>query len=229
MTLQRRVAPMGVTAAGLALAALTLPGCGAQGTVLPSGLDEGDGYGRPVGGIPPSTVPGNGVPADGSPVAVTSLRIASAGPLGEVVVDNAGRTLYRSDQDRARPSASACVGPCARVWPPVRWSPGLKVAGGIPRARIGSLRRADGTLQLTLSGWPLYRYARDTAPGDANGQGVGGGWSAARPDGAKAAFTQGTPPPPGYGQGTGGVVPSEDAPDIPAPPGTGAPPDGPGP
>jgi predicted lipoprotein with Yx(FWY)xxD motif len=224
MALQRRVAPMGVTAAGLALAGLALSGCGSQGTVLPSGLDEGDGYGRPVGGVAPSTVPGNGVPGDGTPVAVTSLRLASAGPLGEVVVDNAGRTLYRFDRDRARPSASTCAGECARVWPPVRWSPQIRIAGDIPRARVGSVRRLDGTLQITLSGWPLYRHSRDTAPGDVNGQGVDGAWSATRPNGAKAAFTAGTPAPPGYGQGTGGVVIGEKDASTAVPPGPAAPP-----
>lgn len=33
----------------------------------------------------------------------------------------------------------------------------------------------------------MYRYAKDTAPGQVNGQGVGGTWFAAAPDGKKAA------------------------------------------
>jgi predicted lipoprotein with Yx(FWY)xxD motif len=224
MAFQRRVAPMGVTAAGLALTGLALAGCGAVGTALPSGLDNGDGYGKPVRGDQPSTVPGNGVPANGAPATITSLHVGPAGPLGSVVVDNAGRTLYRYDGDRSRPSASLCTGNCARVWPPVRWSPDLRIAPEIPRARVGSVRRPDGTLQVTISGWPLYRYARDTAPGDVNGQGMGGGWSASRPNGTKAAFTVGTPPPPGYGQGTGGVVIGEDGKGPSLPPSTSAPP-----
>ncbi|WP_395106823.1 hypothetical protein [Actinomadura sp. SCN-SB] len=217
MALQRRSAPMGVTAAGLALAGLALAGCDAP--ALPSGLEDNDGYGRPVGGIAPSTVPGNGVPGDGAPVAITSLRILPAGPLGDVVADDAGRLLYRFDRDRPRPSLSNCVGACARKWPPVRWSPRIRITAGIPEGRVGGVRRPDGTLQLTLSGWPLYRYSGDTAPGDANGQGVGG-WFVARPNGAKATFGAGTPPPPGYGQGTGGVVIGEKEPRTAAPPGT---------
>jgi predicted lipoprotein with Yx(FWY)xxD motif len=233
MALQRRAARTGVTSAGpvlaglalagLALAGPALAGCGARNTVLPSGLDEGDGYGKPVGGVAPSAPPGDGVPGDGTPAAITSLRIYPAGPLGDIIADNAGRTLYRYDGDGARPSTSACTGECAQVWPPVRWNPELRVAGGIERERIGRIRRPDGTLQLTLAGIPLYRYSRDTGPGDVNGQGVTGGWSAIRADGTKAAFAKGIPPPPGYGAGTGGVVNTE----SPEPPRTQVPPGSP--
>jgi predicted lipoprotein with Yx(FWY)xxD motif len=31
--------------------------------------------------------------------------------------------------------------------------------------------RDDGTVQATLDGMPLYTFVRDTAPGDANGEG----------------------------------------------------------
>lgn len=54
-------------------------------------------------------------------------------------------------------------------------------------ALIGSVTRDDGSKQLTIAGWPMYRYAEDKKPGDANGQGVGGTWFAAAPDGKKAA------------------------------------------
>jgi len=37
-----------------------------------------------------------------------------------------------------------------------------------------------------LNGHPLYRYAADTAPGDANGEGVGNVWYAVKADGQKA-------------------------------------------
>ena len=54
------------------------------------------------------------------------------------------------------------------------------------------MEREDGSLQLTLDGWPLYRYAGDTAAGDTTGEGVGGVWFVARPDGTVA--TPGTEP-----------------------------------
>jgi predicted lipoprotein with Yx(FWY)xxD motif len=46
---------------------------------------------------------------------------------------------------------------------------------------LAVITRSDGVKQVTYKGSPLYRYAADTAPGDAKGQGVGGVWFAATP------------------------------------------------
>jgi hypothetical protein len=51
---------------------------------------------------------------------------------------------------------------------------------------FGKIKRPNGTWQLTLKGWPLYRYAKDTTPGDTLGQGVGGKWYASTPVGKPA-------------------------------------------
>ncbi|MEV8455331.1 SCO0930 family lipoprotein [Streptomyces sp. NPDC052095] len=113
------------------------------------------------------------------------LSVWKSGTLGPVVTDGAGFTLYRFDEDTAKPSASTCAGDCARTWPPVS-ADGAKAGRGLAPGLLGSVERADGTKQLTLAGWPLYRYARDTAPRQTLGQGVGGTWFAAAPDGTKA-------------------------------------------
>jgi predicted lipoprotein with Yx(FWY)xxD motif len=54
---------------------------------------------------------------------------------------------------------------------------------GIDRGLVGTVQRADGTTQVTLAGWPLYRFVDDTTPGDVTGDGVGGNWSAVGRDG----------------------------------------------
>lgn len=51
------------------------------------------------------------------------------------------------------------------------------------RRELGTIQRDDGSTQVTLNGWPLYYFAADAAPGDANGEGVAGAWFVARPDG----------------------------------------------
>jgi hypothetical protein len=51
---------------------------------------------------------------------------------------------------------------------------------------LGAIKRPDGSVQLTLDGWPLYRYAGDSAPGQINGEGIDGSWFAVRPTGAQA-------------------------------------------
>ncbi|MFE6808018.1 hypothetical protein ACFVEN_41215 [Streptomyces sp. NPDC057681] len=63
---------------------------------------------------------------------------------------------------------------------------------GIDKKLVSTVKRADGTTQITLPGRPLYRYARDDGPKEAYGQGVDGTWFAATPTGAKAQGDSGS-------------------------------------
>jgi predicted lipoprotein with Yx(FWY)xxD motif len=110
--------------------------------------------------------------------------------LGQVVTDSKGMTLYRFDRDTSNPPESNCYGPCVGLWPPVTGSADQVQAVGIDKALIGTVTRKDGSMQLTIKGWPLYRYAKDTSPGEAKGQAVGNTWFAATPQGRKAAAAQ---------------------------------------
>lgn len=107
--------------------------------------------------------------------------------LGEVLTDSEGFTLYRFDKDTAEPPASRCEGDCAEIWPAVP-ARNAEAAAGTDASLIGEVTRGDGTKQLTVAGWPMYRYAQDTGSGEAKGQGVGGTWFAAAPDGKKAVL-----------------------------------------
>ncbi|MCF3106169.1 hypothetical protein IPZ58_32045 [Streptomyces roseoverticillatus] len=115
------------------------------------------------------------------------LTASKAGALDPVVVNGAGFTLYRFDKDSANPSKSTCNGECATTWPPVLVAPGGKVfLDGVDKSKVGVVKRDDGTRQVTVGGWPVYRFSKDTKPGQANGQGVGGTWFGVTPDGKKA-------------------------------------------
>ncbi|WP_433263180.1 hypothetical protein ACQPZF_31510 [Actinosynnema sp. CS-041913] len=120
--------------------------------------------------------------ADG-PVLATAVVTG----LGTVLTDGKGLTLYRFDQDTANPSLSTCDGDCAVKWPPALAPAGEVQAQGVDQGLVGTVEREDGTKQLTVGGWPVYRFAQDAAPGEAKGQGVGGTWFVAAPDGKKAA------------------------------------------
>jgi predicted lipoprotein with Yx(FWY)xxD motif len=116
------------------------------------------------------------------------LWAVQSGPLGVVATDGAGHLLYRSDADSATPSASRCTDACTATWKPVLLPSGQQIESlGVDRSKVGQLTRPDGTVQVTLAGWPLYYNATDT-PGLAdaghNGQ---NGWSVITPTGAKAA------------------------------------------
>ncbi|MFF9118642.1 SCO0930 family lipoprotein [Streptomyces massasporeus] len=113
------------------------------------------------------------------------LSVSTAEKVGKVVTDSLGLTLYRFDQDTEEPPKSNCDGDCAKTWPPVP-ADDAEAGEGIDKALLGSVTRADGTKQLTVGGWPAYRYAKDVNAGDVKGQGVGGKWYALAPDGKKA-------------------------------------------
>jgi predicted lipoprotein with Yx(FWY)xxD motif len=107
-------------------------------------------------------------------------------PIGTVVTSD-GRTLYRFEKDVPKPPTSNCKGQCATTWPPVLSADGTTPAiAGVDESLVGTVRR-DGSRQVTLKGWPLYTYSGDTAPGETNGEGVGGTWHAIGVDGKPAA------------------------------------------
>jgi hypothetical protein len=56
-------------------------------------------------------------------------------------------------------------------------------AATIDMSKVAVIQRTDGTFQVTYNGSPLYYYITDMAPGDVNGQGVGGVWFVISPDG----------------------------------------------
>jgi predicted lipoprotein with Yx(FWY)xxD motif len=98
-------------------------------------------------------------------------------PVGSVLANSSGRTLYLFAKDRN--DKSACTGSCAKFWPPLH-AHGKPTAGtGINASLLGTTKRADGTLQVTYKKHPLYTYAGDKAAGQANGQAIdasGGKW-----------------------------------------------------
>jgi predicted lipoprotein with Yx(FWY)xxD motif len=105
------------------------------------------------------------------------VKTADHATLGKIVVDGGGYTLYTFDNDTG--STSSCTGGCAGTWPPVLVPEGTATpipAEGVTGALASSPRPDGGGNQLTLDGKPLYRYATDAAPGDANGEGRGGVW-----------------------------------------------------
>jgi predicted lipoprotein with Yx(FWY)xxD motif len=94
---------------------------------------------------------------------------------GTVLANSRGFTVYYYTVDKRGSGKSSCYGGCATIWPPVlgpvRIPAGVKLPGA-----VGYITRKGGARQLTIDGWPIYTYAGDMAPGQSNGQGVGGVW-----------------------------------------------------
>lgn len=113
----------------------------------------------------------------------TTLSTGSTS-LGTVLVTPQGLTLYYFTPEKG--SVVACTGSCATAWPP------LKVSGTPSKpdslgGTLGTVALSDGSTQVTYNGWPLHTYASDTAPGQTNGQGVGGKWFVVTPNLAASA------------------------------------------
>lgn len=114
------------------------------------------------------------------------LTAGKAGDVAPIVLNGAGFPLYRFDKDSASPSKSTCVGECEKLWPPVLIDPDGKIfVDGVEEDAVDTVEREDGTLQVTLGGWPLYRFSQDDEPGIAKGNDFAE-WDGVAPDGGKS-------------------------------------------
>jgi predicted lipoprotein with Yx(FWY)xxD motif len=120
-------------------------------------------------------------------VLITQVVGKKAPRIGDVVTDSKGWIFYRFDNDSAKPSESNCVESCTDSWPPVLVKSDKKLPAikGIDKAKVDAIKRADGRWQLTIGGWPMYRFAGDTKAGQWKGQGVNGSWFVATKEGKK--------------------------------------------
>ncbi len=102
------------------------------------------------------------------------VSLAQVGDLGEVMVGADGRTLYAFTDDPEK--QSTCFDACAKAWPPLTVPDDFTISPELQASGASTIDRPDGTKQLVMGKWALYYYAGDGAPGEANGQGVGGKW-----------------------------------------------------
>jgi predicted lipoprotein with Yx(FWY)xxD motif len=173
-----RLAVSGVATAVLALAVIAA-GCGSSNDNSSTSASSGGGgvYG---GGGSSKTA----APASGGGAAV--IAVASNPKLGKILVDSKGDTVYYFEKDKQGGTTSTCSGACASVWPPLTTNGAPKGQKGASASKLGTIKRSDGTTEVTYNGWPLYTYAGDKKPGDANGNDLtqfGAQWYALTPAG----------------------------------------------
>ena len=164
--------PLIVTVAALSI--VTLAGC--SGT--PS---TGGGYGA----APTTSSAPTPAPASGNDLATGTSS------LGTIVVDGHGMTVYFYLKDVKGSGASNCTGGCLALWPAVTASSSTPQVAGVT-GTIGSIKRDDGTMQVTIDGMPVYTYAQDSKAGDVTGEGVGNIWYAVNPNGTAIKSGSGT-------------------------------------
>jgi len=159
-----------ILSAALTVGVVVLGGCGS----------DDDGNAGAAGESSPE--------ASSSAPAEEPVLAAADSDLGEIVVDGEGMTVYVFDKDTPGSGTSACTGGCLEAWPAVVADSDSPTVEGVS-GEVGTITRDDGTLQVTLEGYPLYLWQDDTAPGDTTGQGVQGVWWVVTPDGTKVTAT----------------------------------------
>lgn len=149
-----------------------------------------DGTGAAADRATTTTAPSQGGGSESERKADGTAEVEiSTTDLGDVLVDGEGYTLYVFEPDNR--SAPTCVDACMDAWPPL-------LTDGIPKAGEGvdeemvSTVDTGGAEQVTYDGWPLYRFAGDSEPGQTNGQGSGGVWFVIAPDGTPVEDDSGT-------------------------------------
>lgn len=119
-------------------------------------------------------------PATGPQLVLTVRHLAA----GDIIVTAGGYSVYVYDGDTRGTTGTACDAACLREWPPVTTTSNAPQTRGVT-ASVGDITAPDGTRQLTVDGWPLYRFSGDKAPGMTNGQGIGGQFWLLSPDGRR--------------------------------------------
>jgi predicted lipoprotein with Yx(FWY)xxD motif len=122
-----------------------------------------------IAGVATAALVGALANAGGAASGRTVVKMAST-PLGRILVDSRGITLYDFPKDKG--IVSSCYGACAALWPPLLTT-GKPVAGpGVKAALLGTTKRSDGKLEVTYNGHPLYYFVTDRKPGQTTGQGL---------------------------------------------------------
>jgi predicted lipoprotein with Yx(FWY)xxD motif len=114
-----------------------------------------------LGGLSASTV------AAGTAGAATKVVVSTAknATLGTILVS--GKTLYT-----LKASKTPCTAQCLSIWPELVLPKGVKKAtagAGVNAAKLGTVRRAGGVLQVTYGGKALYWFSGDSRAGQVNG------------------------------------------------------------
>jgi len=159
----------------LALAAAGAIAAGCSSGSSGSGGSSSGGGGGIYGG-------GGSSPTSGQSGAATVKATTSKD--GMVLVDGNGRTLYLFQKDS--PNQSACSGACVSAWPVDQSSGTPKAGSGVKASLLSTIKRADGSTQVTYNKHPLYFYSGDSQAGQQNGQGLnafGAVWNVVAPAG----------------------------------------------
>jgi predicted lipoprotein with Yx(FWY)xxD motif len=127
-----------------------------------------------------------------------TVSTKSVSGVPDALVDSSGKVLYTNNMDTS--SKIACTNQCLTEWVPLAApnSGQPTSSDSAVQSKLGTTKRSDGSMQVTLSGLPLYTFVED-GPGQATGNGFqdsfGGTnfvWTAATASGKAAPSSSST-------------------------------------
>jgi predicted lipoprotein with Yx(FWY)xxD motif len=144
----------------------------------------------------------------------TTVAVRSVSGTGNVLTDAQGHTLYASEQE-ANGKPLCTTSDCVTFWQPLVVGDGKPTGPSSLTAKLTTVARPDGKMQVALNGSPLYTFTEDHSAGDIRGNGFKDSfgslhftWHVATPSGIAAApsspSTGGYSSSGGYGSGGGG-------------------------
>lgn len=160
------------TGLGILALAIALTGCGGSPGASSSSSATS----------PSPAASSSSAPASSTPAGAAELKTASSS-VGERVVAANGKSVYVFAKDVKDSGKSACTGGCATNWPAVTTTSAKPTVDGVT-GTIGTIPTADGKMQITINGMPIYFYSKDEDSSDTYGQGVGGVWFMVSPSGS---------------------------------------------
>jgi predicted lipoprotein with Yx(FWY)xxD motif len=167
---------IGAAGIGLAVAA-----CSSSSSTATSGTTTSSPAAAPSAAYPSSPA------ATGQAASAATVSLAALpGIPAKALVGSNGHSVYLFEADKN--GTSACSGACAAAWPPDTVTSAPQAGSGVNQAMLGTIKRPDGTMQVTYNGHPLYYFVGDTSAGTAHGQGskaFGAGWYVVGASGSK--------------------------------------------
>jgi len=122
-----------------------------------------------------------------------TVSTMSVSGTGTVLVDSSGQALYASVQESAAGKV-LCTGACNSFWQPLAASGKVTSSGSIG-GKLATVKRPDGSTQVTYNGAPLYTFTQDS-PGNVKGNGLSDDfngqhltWHTVTADGTAAGMT----------------------------------------
>lgn len=177
--------------APLTVFAIVLAGCGnaAGGDAATPGVPEQTQATSAITSQPETLPPTpNATSPTATPEKRTGTVIKSAkSQFGMMLFDGTGQAIYLFDKEQT--SKPECYDACAEAWPPALTEGSAAAGSGTKQDLLGTIKRIDGTTQVTYGGHPLYFYAHE-AKNEVkchNIQGFGGLWLVVTPAGRPAA------------------------------------------